>query len=130
MGKPACQEIRFGKGVCGTAAASQKTLVVPDVEEFPGHIACDAESRSEIVVPILVRGEVSSLSNSLWHTLFVSDLLRIHILTTILDRPLPLSILIAPNPMASTTWTRSTWKNWPRSWLKAATGDGSKYMMK
>jgi L-methionine (R)-S-oxide reductase len=61
MGKPACQEIRFGKGVCGTAAATQKTLVVPDVEQFPGHIACDAESRSEIVVPILVRGEVSAL---------------------------------------------------------------------
>lgn len=58
-GKPACQEIRFGKGVCGTAAASQKTLVVPDVLKFPGHIACDAESRSEIVVPILVRGEVN-----------------------------------------------------------------------
>jgi len=58
MGKPACQQIRFGKGVCGTAAATQKTVVVPDVEEFPGHIACDADSRSEIVVPILVRGEV------------------------------------------------------------------------
>lgn len=58
MGKPACQQIRFGKGVCGTAAATQKTVVVPDVEKFPGHIACDADSRSEIVVPILVRGEV------------------------------------------------------------------------
>lgn len=58
QGKPACQEIRFGKGVCGTAAATQETVVVPDVLEFPGHIACDAESRSEIVVPILVRGEV------------------------------------------------------------------------
>ncbi|KAJ5103960.1 hypothetical protein N7532_004489 [Penicillium argentinense] len=58
MGKPACQQIRFGKGVCGTAAASHETVVVPDVLEFPGHIACDAESRSEIVVPILVRGEV------------------------------------------------------------------------
>lgn len=59
-GKPACQQIRFGKGVCGTAAATQKTVVVPDVLEFPGHIACDAESRSEIVVPIIVRGEVST----------------------------------------------------------------------
>ncbi|KAJ5584593.1 uncharacterized protein N7459_004393 [Penicillium hispanicum] len=57
-GKPACQQIRFGKGVCGTAAANQKTVVVPDVLEFPGHIACDAESRSEIVVPIVIRGEV------------------------------------------------------------------------
>lgn len=61
-GKPACQEIRFGKGVCGTAAATQKTVVVPDVLEFPGHIACDAESRSEIVVPIVVRGEVRTIS--------------------------------------------------------------------
>jgi L-methionine (R)-S-oxide reductase len=60
MGKPACQEIRFGRGVCGTAAAKGETVVVPDVLEFPGHIACDAESRSEIVVPILVRGEVRS----------------------------------------------------------------------
>lgn len=59
-GKPACQEIRFGKGVCGTAAAKQETVIVPDVLTFPGHIACDAESRSEIVVPILVNGEVST----------------------------------------------------------------------
>lgn len=61
MGKPACQQIRFGKGVCGTAAATQKTVVVPDVEKFPGHIACDADSRSEIVVPILVRGETVAI---------------------------------------------------------------------
>ncbi|CAG7961627.1 unnamed protein product [Penicillium salamii] len=60
-GKPACQEIRFGKGVCGTAAAKRETVVVPDVLEFPGHIACDAESRSEIVVPILVNGEVVAI---------------------------------------------------------------------
>ncbi|KAJ5306038.1 hypothetical protein N7508_005053 [Penicillium antarcticum] len=61
MGKPACQEIRFGRGVCGTAAAKGETVVVPDVLEFPGHIACDAESRSEIVVPILVRGETVAI---------------------------------------------------------------------
>ncbi|KAJ5155362.1 hypothetical protein N7492_008165 [Penicillium capsulatum] len=61
QGKPACQEIRFGKGVCGTAAAKQETVVVPDVLAFPGHIACDAESRSEIVVPILVRGETVAI---------------------------------------------------------------------
>ncbi|KAJ5124468.1 uncharacterized protein N7515_008293 [Penicillium bovifimosum] len=53
QGKPACQEIRFGKGVCGTAAAKGETVLVDDVEKFPGHIACDAESKSEIVVPIL-----------------------------------------------------------------------------
>ncbi|KAI1438502.1 GAF domain-like protein [Xylaria sp. CBS 124048] len=54
QGKVACQTIAFGRGVCGTAASSQTTQVVPDVEKFPGHIACDGDSRSEIVVPILV----------------------------------------------------------------------------
>jgi GAF domain-containing protein len=58
QGKVACVRIAFGRGVCGTAAAEQKTLIVPDVEQFPGHIACDAGSRSEIVVPIVRRGEV------------------------------------------------------------------------
>ena len=53
QGKPACVRIALGAGVCGTAAQRRETLVVPDVEAFPGHIACDAASRSEIVVPIL-----------------------------------------------------------------------------
>ncbi|MBQ7164266.1 MAG: GAF domain-containing protein [Clostridia bacterium] len=56
QGKPACIEIPFGKGVCGTAAAEKHTVVVDDVHEFPGHIACDGASLSEIVVPIF-RGE-------------------------------------------------------------------------
>lgn len=56
MGKPACVRIALGKGVCGTAAVSRETLIVPDVEEFPGHIACDAASRSEIVVPLVKDG--------------------------------------------------------------------------
>ncbi|KAJ5644088.1 uncharacterized protein N7484_006595 [Penicillium longicatenatum] len=60
-GKPACQQISFGKGVCGTAAANQETLIVPDVLKFPGHIACDAESRSEVVVPIVIRGETVAI---------------------------------------------------------------------
>ena len=60
QGKVACQTIAFGKGVCGTAAQSQKTQLVPNVEEFPGHIACDGDSRSEIVVPIIKAGKVSS----------------------------------------------------------------------
>jgi L-methionine (R)-S-oxide reductase len=55
LGKPACVRIALGQGVCGTAAAKRETVVVPDVHAFPGHIACDAASRSEIVVP-LVRG--------------------------------------------------------------------------
>ena len=53
QGKIACVRIAFGRGVCGTAAAERRTVIVPDVNEFPGHIACDAGSRSEIVVPIL-----------------------------------------------------------------------------
>jgi L-methionine (R)-S-oxide reductase len=53
QGKPACTRIALGRGVCGAAAQRRETLVVPDVREFPGHIACDAASRSEIVVPII-----------------------------------------------------------------------------
>ena len=53
QGTPGCLEIAFGKGVCGTAAAERRTVVVPDVDRFPGHIACDARSKSEIVVPVL-----------------------------------------------------------------------------
>ena len=56
QGKPACVRIPLGKGVCGAAAASLETIVVPDVHTFPGHIACDAASRSEIVVPLLEGG--------------------------------------------------------------------------
>ncbi len=56
QGKPACTRIALGRGVCGTAAESRRTIVVEDVELFPGHIACDAASRSEIVVPLLWRG--------------------------------------------------------------------------
>ena len=52
QGSLGCQDIAFGRGVCGTAAAEQRTVVVPDVHAFPGHIACDARSRSEIVVPV------------------------------------------------------------------------------
>lgn len=53
QGKPACVRIALGKGVCGTAAAERRTLVVPNVHEFPGHIACDSASNSEIVVPLV-----------------------------------------------------------------------------
>lgn len=56
QGKPACVRIALGRGVCGTAAATRRTQLVPDVHAFPGHIACDAASRSELVVP-LVRGD-------------------------------------------------------------------------
>ncbi|NJD30994.1 MAG: GAF domain-containing protein [Gammaproteobacteria bacterium] len=53
QGKPACVRIPVGKGVCGAAAARRRTVVVPDVHAFPGHIACDSASNSEVVVPIL-----------------------------------------------------------------------------
>jgi L-methionine (R)-S-oxide reductase len=55
QGKPACVRIGMGKGVCGTAAQQRRTLVVPDVDAFPGHIACDAAARSEIVIPLISR---------------------------------------------------------------------------
>ena len=58
IGKPACIRIPFGKGVCGAAAASGTVQLVPDVHAFPGHIACDAASRSELVVPVLQGGRV------------------------------------------------------------------------
>ncbi|MCS6999511.1 MAG: GAF domain-containing protein [Bacteroidota bacterium] len=58
QGKPACQEIPFGSGVCGRAAAERKTIIVEDVTAFPGHIACDPESRSEIVVPVIYNDAV------------------------------------------------------------------------
>ena len=61
QGKPACIEIPFGRGVCGTAAAQDRTQLVPDVHRFPGHIACDAASRSEIVVPIRLNGRVAGV---------------------------------------------------------------------
>ena len=58
QGQPACVHIPLGKGVCGTSAEQRQTLRVPDVHEFPGHIACDAASRSELVVPLVVDGEL------------------------------------------------------------------------
>ena len=61
QGRVACTRIAPGRGVCGAAAAQGRTLVVPDVHEFPGHIACDSASRSEIVVPILAGGRVAGV---------------------------------------------------------------------
>lgn len=58
QGKPACVRIALGKGVCGTAAARRETLLVDDVHQFPGHIACDSASNSEIVVPLVRGGEL------------------------------------------------------------------------
>lgn len=58
QGKPACVKIAVGKGVCGTAAAQQITLRVANVHEFPGHIACDEASKSEIVIPLIKDGQI------------------------------------------------------------------------
>lgn len=58
QGKPACTHIPIGNGVCGTSAAKRETLIIPDVHAFPGHIACDAASQSEIVVPIMRDGKL------------------------------------------------------------------------
>ena len=58
MGKPACVEIPLGRGVCGTAAKENRTVLVPDVHAFEGHIACDCDSNSEIVVPLNADGRL------------------------------------------------------------------------
>ena len=58
QGKPACTRIALGKGVCGTSAQKRQTLVVPDVHKFPGHIACDCASNSEIVIPLIKDDQV------------------------------------------------------------------------
>ncbi|KAK4896098.1 hypothetical protein LTR27_005955 [Elasticomyces elasticus] len=60
-GKVACQTIAFGRGVCGAAAQNGETQLVQDVEQFPGHIACDEDSKSEIVVPIVKEGKVVAI---------------------------------------------------------------------
>ena len=57
QGRPACVRIPIGRGVCGTAAERRQTLLVPNVDEFPGHIACDSASRSEVVVPLINKAD-------------------------------------------------------------------------
>ncbi|MCL2397760.1 MAG: GAF domain-containing protein [Defluviitaleaceae bacterium] len=57
-GKPACTRIAMGRGVCGTAATDRRVIVVPDVDAFEGHIACDCQTKSEIVLPLYINGEV------------------------------------------------------------------------
>ncbi|AOE49659.1 GAF domain-containing protein [Kangiella sediminilitoris] len=61
QGKVACVHIPFGRGVCGTAAETRQTQLVRDVDQFEGHIACDAESQSEVVVPLIVDGQVKGV---------------------------------------------------------------------
>jgi GAF domain-containing protein len=73
QGKVACVRIAIGKGVCGTAAAQRRTVIVPDVARFPGHIACDAGTRSEIVVPIVRGGAVVAVLDLDSHDLAAFD---------------------------------------------------------
>lgn len=61
QGQPACVRIPWGNGVCGTAAARGESVLVPDVHDFPGHIACDPVSRSELVVPLIEDGRVTGV---------------------------------------------------------------------
>lgn len=61
QGRPACVRIPLGRGVCGTAAAAARPVLVPDVHDFPGHIACDPRSRSELVIPLLAEGAVAGV---------------------------------------------------------------------
>jgi L-methionine (R)-S-oxide reductase len=73
QGNVACVRIALGRGVCGAAAAERRTMIVPDVEQFPGHIACDAGSRSEIVVPVLRGNEVVAVLDLDSHELAAFD---------------------------------------------------------
>jgi len=61
QGKVACVRLTLGRGVCGTAAQRRETIIVPDVEKFPGHVACDHASRSEIVVPLIQEGKLAGV---------------------------------------------------------------------
>jgi len=79
QGQPACVRIPLGKGVCGTAAAQRRSVLVPDVHAFPGHIACDARSRSELVVPLLIEDGPTNAGPTRVRVLGVLDL----------DSPLP-----------------------------------------
>src|ERR1035437_7741984 len=65
QGKIACTSIELGKGVCGNAALHQKSIIVPDVDKFPGHISCDSESKSEIVIPIIKKDKSGSSSKEI-----------------------------------------------------------------
>lgn len=76
IGTLGCLRIQKGKGVCGTAWAEQKTIIVPNVDEFPGHIACSSESKSEIVVPVFKNDQIIAIldiDSSLYHQFDETD---------------------------------------------------------
>ncbi|MGA2189686.1 MAG: GAF domain-containing protein [Steroidobacteraceae bacterium] len=89
QGKVACVRIPLGRGVCGTAAQRRETIIVPDVHAFPGHIACDAESRSEIVTPLLHEGRllgVLDLDSPLMARFDQDDAAGLHAIAALLSR--------------------------------------------
>ena len=92
MGKPACVRIGIGEGVCGTAAERDETVVVPDVHAFPGHIACDAASASEIVVPLHADGKlfgVLDIDSPVKNRFSPDDAAGLGCFAAILERVLP-----------------------------------------
>ena len=89
QGRPACIRIDFGKGVCGTAAANDTAIVVPNVHAFPGHIACDAASSSEIVIPIHHAGRLTAvldIDSPLYERFTVRDREELERFCTILEK--------------------------------------------
>ncbi|MCE2833915.1 MAG: GAF domain-containing protein [bacterium] len=85
QGPVACTRIRRGRGVCGTAWQEKKNLIVPDVEQFPGHIACSSRSRSEIVVPLIRHGQVVGVLDVDSETLAAFDETDQHFLENIVN---------------------------------------------
>jgi L-methionine (R)-S-oxide reductase len=81
QGPVACTRIAFGRGVCGTAWKEKRTLLVPDVEDFPGHIACSSRSKSEVVVPVFKNGEVIAVLDVDSETLNAFDAMDVTFLT-------------------------------------------------
>ena len=95
QGKPACIRIAVGRGVCGTAVAQDKTQLVPDVHAFPGHIACDCASNSEIVVPIHKDGAVYGvldIDSPLFDRFSADDQVGLEALVQVLERMLETAV--------------------------------------
>ncbi|MFH0735466.1 MAG: GAF domain-containing protein [bacterium] len=97
QGKTACTQILLDKGVCGFCASKQETIIVPDVDKFPGHIACDSSSRSEIVVPLIVDGElfaVLDLDSTSYNAFNQIDKIYLEKLIELIKLKLDLSLFI------------------------------------
>lgn len=89
QGKPACIHIPIGRGVCGTAVANNMTQLIPDVHSFPGHIACDSDSNSEIVIPIRVKESVVGvldIDSPLFHRFDLEDQIGLETFVQILEK--------------------------------------------